>query len=26
MLFVTQRVRLPKKIAGHSYTRIATDY
>ena len=25
-LFVTRRVRLPKKIAGHSYTRIATDY
>src|SRR2546423_5457111 len=25
LLFVTQRVRLPKKISGHSYTQITTD-
>jgi len=26
VLFVTQKVRLPKKVAGHRYTRIAADY
>ncbi|HEX6715735.1 MAG TPA: MFS transporter, partial [Pyrinomonadaceae bacterium] len=26
VLFVSRRVRLPKKIAGHRYTQIATDY
>ena len=25
MLFVSQRVRLPKKVAGHQYTQVATD-
>jgi hypothetical protein len=25
VLFVTQRVRLPKKISGHRYTQIAAD-
>jgi MFS family permease len=25
VLFVTQRVRLPKKISGHSYTQVAAD-
>ncbi|HKU75520.1 MAG TPA: hypothetical protein VJR02_16530, partial [Pyrinomonadaceae bacterium] len=25
VLFVTRRVRLPKKISGHRYTQVATD-
>jgi hypothetical protein len=25
VLFVTRKVRLPKKISGHSYTQMATD-